>query len=140
MDTRGKALVAWNKCTIPKEKGGPGIKSIKLQNEALLLKHLDKFYNKKDVPWVDLIWNQYYSEGQVTHETTMKSSFWWKDIMSYSDHFRGIATCTAGDGKIVMLWHDMWNKHNLHQQLPRLCHVNGIIFGDLLSTVPANST
>lgn len=46
MDARGKALVAWNKCTIPKETGGLGIKNIKLQNEALLLKHLDKFYNR----------------------------------------------------------------------------------------------
>lgn len=40
--------------------------------------------------------------------------------MSYSDHFRGIATCTVGDGKTVMLWYDIWNKYNLHQQLPRL--------------------
>lgn len=77
-------LVAWNKCIIPKEKGRLAIKNIRLQNEALLLKHLDKFYNKKDVPWVNLVCHTYYSEGQVPHETTAKCSFWWKDIMSFS--------------------------------------------------------
>lgn len=75
MDARGKALVAWNKCVIPKEKGGLGIKIIRLQNEALLLKHLDKFYNKKDIPWVNLVWHTYYSDSQIPHETVGKSSF-----------------------------------------------------------------
>lgn len=120
MDARGKALVAWEKCIIPRDKGGLGIKNIKLQNEALLLKHLDKFYNRKDIPWVKLIWQKYYSEGQVPHETTVKSSFWWRDIMSYSDHYKGIAQCKIGDGKTVMLWSDLWNGHYLQQELPRL--------------------
>jgi hypothetical protein len=51
-DSNGKSqpLVAWNKCTRPKKKGGMGIISLRRQNEALLFKHLDKFYNKKDIP------------------------------------------------------------------------------------------
>jgi hypothetical protein len=50
-----KPLVAWKKCSKPKNKGGLGIINLKTQNKALLLKHLDKFYNKKDIPWVKLI-------------------------------------------------------------------------------------
>jgi hypothetical protein len=43
---KGKPLVAWKKVTMPKDKGGMGLKNLKLMNEALLIKHLHKFYNK----------------------------------------------------------------------------------------------
>jgi hypothetical protein len=45
---------------MPKDKGGLGTKDLYLQNDALLLKHLHKFYNKVDVPRVQLIWNTCY--------------------------------------------------------------------------------
>jgi len=45
-----KSLVAWPKCCKPKKKGGLGIINLRSQNSALLLKHLDKFYNKKEIP------------------------------------------------------------------------------------------
>jgi hypothetical protein len=48
-------LVAWRKCTKPKLKGGLGIINIRTQNTALLMKNLDKFYNRDDIPWVNLI-------------------------------------------------------------------------------------
>ena len=47
-----KPLVAWKKCSKPKNKGGLRIINFRTQNKALLLKHLDKFYNKCDIPWV----------------------------------------------------------------------------------------
>ena len=50
-----KPLVAWKKCCKPKKKGGLGIINLRSQNSALLMKHLDKFYNQKDVPWVKLV-------------------------------------------------------------------------------------
>jgi hypothetical protein len=33
-----------------KEKDGLGIINLRSQNNALLLKYLDKFYNKKEIP------------------------------------------------------------------------------------------
>lgn len=56
----------------------------------------------------------------MPHETAVKASFWWKDIMTYSDHYRGIAQCKIGDGKTIMLWSDVRNGHYLQQELPRL--------------------
>jgi hypothetical protein len=52
---KSKPLVAWVKCTRPKKKGGLGIVNLRNQNMALLIKHLDKFYNKKDIPWVNIV-------------------------------------------------------------------------------------
>jgi hypothetical protein len=64
--------VAWKKCTKPKRKGGLGVINLRSQNKDLLLKHLDKFYNKADIPWVNLIWNTYYFNGEVPHATKDK--------------------------------------------------------------------
>lgn len=49
---RGENLVAWPLAQRPKHKGGLGIKILCLQNDALLLKQLHKFYSKADIPWV----------------------------------------------------------------------------------------
>jgi hypothetical protein len=65
-NAKGKSLAAWPKVTKPKNKGGLGVVDLRSQNEALLLKHLDKFYNKKDTPWVNMIWHSHYSQGHPT--------------------------------------------------------------------------
>jgi hypothetical protein len=101
-NARSKPLVAWRKCTRPKRKGGLRVVNLKSQNVALLLKHLDKFYNKKDIPWVKLIWDTYYLSGEVPHASGPKGSFWWKDILKLCDTFRGIASCKVGSGDAVL--------------------------------------
>jgi hypothetical protein len=116
---RGGNLVAWPVVTIPKDKGGLGILNLRLQNDALLLKHLDKFYNKRDIPWVQLIWWKYYQD-KVPHAAREVGSFWWKDILRLSNLFRGIARCAIGDGSTVLSWDDPWTDHLLSEQYPRL--------------------
>jgi len=115
-----KPLVAWKKCAKPKRKGGLGIINLRSQNKALLLKHLDKFYNKKEIPWVKLIWNAHYPIGQVPHAITDRGSFWWRDILKLCDLFRGIAECKIGDGSTVLFWSDLWNDNILQTKYPRL--------------------
>jgi hypothetical protein len=83
------------------------------------MKHLDKFYNK-DIPWVNLIWNSHYSNGEVPHASKEKGSFWWKDVLKLSDLFRRIASCKVGDGSTVLFWSDVWNDHLLQYKVPRL--------------------
>ena len=38
-----------------KKDSGLGVIDIKKQNEALLLKNLNKFFNRMDIPWVNLV-------------------------------------------------------------------------------------
>ena len=115
-----KPLVAWKKCCKPKKKGGLGIINLRSQNSALLMKHLDKFYNQKDVPWVKLVWNAHYQNGQIPHATTDKGSFWWRDLLKLCDMFRGISSCIVGNGSTVLFWSDVWNNHLLQEKFPRL--------------------
>jgi hypothetical protein len=58
----------------PKNKGGLGILNLELQNKALLLKQLHKFYMKADTPWVKLIWSLY--GNSVPHAKSKRGSFW----------------------------------------------------------------
>jgi hypothetical protein len=37
-----------------------GVLNMKTQNQALLFIFLDKLYNKREIPWVQLIWTDYY--------------------------------------------------------------------------------
>jgi hypothetical protein len=119
---RSKPMVAWKKCTKPKRRGGGGLGVINLksQNKALLIKHLDRFYNKKDILWVNLIWNSHYSNGEIPHASKEKGSFWWRDVLKLADLFRGIVSCKVGDGSTILFWSDVWNDNLLQQRLPRL--------------------
>jgi hypothetical protein len=63
----GEPSIAWSKVTTPKDKGELGLKKLRVMNEVLLLKHLHKFYNKVDVPWVQVGWHSHYTNGQVPH-------------------------------------------------------------------------
>lgn len=73
------SLVAWKRVCCPKTHGGLGVLNLKVQNQALLLKFLDKFYNRANLPWVHLIRESYYPSS-IPHATPICGSFWWKQI------------------------------------------------------------
>lgn len=54
INRKGACLAAWEIACKPKEQGGLGIIDISQQNDALLMKFLDKFFNKAPLPWVTL--------------------------------------------------------------------------------------
>jgi len=73
INRKGKCMVAWETACRPKDQGGLGIIDIKSQNEALLMKFLDKFYNHAHKPWVKLSWNKLYSNTQIP---LMREALW----------------------------------------------------------------
>ena len=91
----------------PKDNGGLGIINFAKKKEALLLKHLDKFYNKADVPLVHLVWNAYYMEG-VPHQQNLIGSFWWRDIFKLEGKFREVAIISPRSEETILFWHDKW--------------------------------
>jgi hypothetical protein len=119
-NAKSKPLLAWKKCTKPKRNWGLGIINLRSQNKALLIKHLDKFYNKADIPWVNLIWNTHYTNGEVPHATKDRGSFWWRDVLKLTDWFIGITKCKVGDRTTVLFWEDVWNDHLLQHRFPML--------------------
>jgi hypothetical protein len=90
-----------------------------VQNKALLLKNLHKFYNKHDIPWVNLVWNSYYSNGNLPGRR-FEGSFWWKAHLKLIDTYKAMARCNIGDGKSAMFWTDLWENECLHHKFPHL--------------------
>lgn len=54
-NAKQRPKATWTNVCKSKEQGGLGVLDLKTQNEALVLKHLHKFLNKTDTPWVALI-------------------------------------------------------------------------------------
>jgi hypothetical protein len=94
-----------------KEQGGLVV-NLAVQNNALLLKQLDKFYWKADVQWVSLIWHKYY-QNVIPHLAREKGSFWWKDILRLHVLYRCVAVCLPSRGDTVAFWEDVIDG-NLH--------------------------
>ena len=103
----------------PKEKGGLGVLNLRLQNDALLMKHLNKFYNRANIPCVDLVWSKYYTT-KVPHVARELGSFWWKDVLRLNTILRGVTRCELGNGSSICFWDDMWADSVLSQTYPRL--------------------
>ena len=106
-DTPKQSLAAWDMLCKPKSVGGVGIVNFPKQNEALLLKHLHKFYNMAEVPWVSLIWNAHYVDC-VPHVENPCGSFWWRDIMKLVEQYISVSTVVPGKGNTFMFWEDAW--------------------------------
>ena len=98
---------AWETVCLPKDEGGLGVIRLQIQNEALLLKFIHKFYNKADIPWVHLVWEKHYSNGKLPGQVK-KGSFWWRDIVKLLNNFKGLAAVTTFDGSTCSLWDDIW--------------------------------
>jgi hypothetical protein len=58
----------------PKDKRGLGIVNFQKQNVALLVNFLDRFCNKCELLWVQLIWSAYY-DGKIPHAEKLCGSF-----------------------------------------------------------------
>jgi hypothetical protein len=85
----------------------------------MLLKNLDKFYNKVDVPWVHLIWEKYYSNDRLPNHTK-KGSFWWRENLKLLASFKGPAKVSVGKGDTCYLWHDLWGGQVFSQDFSEL--------------------
>jgi hypothetical protein len=106
-DKKNPSLAAWDLVCQPKSKGGLGILGLKVQNQGLLMKFLHNFFNKHDVPWVMLVWEKYYQDG-APHTKKPCGSFWWRDVSSLFDIYRGVTKCSVNIGDTVLLWKDCW--------------------------------
>jgi hypothetical protein len=82
-------LIAWKKVTRLKMNGGLEVIKLRVQNEALLLKNLHKFFNKAELPWVQLLWAQYYPNIKVPSQIA-KGSFWWRGILRLLIQYKGL--------------------------------------------------
>jgi hypothetical protein len=102
-----------------KEGGGLGIIDLERQNEALLMKHLDKFYNHANVPWVSLTWSKFYSNTNTPPQARSPvGSFWWKEILKLFRQFKQFSFCVPNKGNSDLLYDGNWSGEPLKEKYP----------------------
>lgn len=89
INSKKPASAAWPMVCKSKSEGGLGALNLRTQNDALLLKFLHKFFNREDIPWVNLVWESHYKNGKLPISNN-KGSFWWKDIIKLLDSYKGL--------------------------------------------------
>ena len=119
MEDHRPASVAWTTVCRPKVQGGLGVMDIFAQNKALLMKNLHKFYNRHDIPWVNLIWETHYQDNKLPGNDLV-GSFWWRSILQLIDQYKAMARCNLGDGRTAFFWSDLWGTAILQQEYPHL--------------------
>jgi len=119
INARKPPKAAWKLVCKPKNEGGLGVIDIEKQNEALLMKNLDKFFNKKDTPWVQMIWEKHYANGKLPGQIR-KGSFWWRDILKLLNPYKEMALIKMKGGESVVFWQDKWGTQKLMLEMPEL--------------------
>jgi hypothetical protein len=120
INKKGGYLVAWKHTCRSKADGGLGTIDLRAHNAALLMKFLHKFYNKVDLPWVNITWTHFYRNSRPPHERKNVGSFWWRDIMSLAPKILQMAKCTVRSGSSVSFWHHPWDLGILKDIYPQL--------------------
>lgn len=119
INARKPPKAAWKMVCKSKQEGGLGIINIEEQNKALLMKNLDKFFNRKDVPWVQMIWEKHYNNGKLPGQTR-KGSFWWRDNLKLLQQYKELACPNLKNGESLLFWKDKWNGQELQLAMPEL--------------------
>jgi hypothetical protein len=105
LEDKSSPLVAWDLVCLPKDQGGLGVINLIVQNNYLLMKHLHKFFKRANIPWVNLLWEVYYS-AHLPPSKSGEVSFWWRDCLNCLLSFKQLVGCSVQSGSSVLLWHD----------------------------------
>lgn len=97
VNARKPPKAAWKLVCAANEDEGLGVIDLRKQNEALLLKNLHKFFNKVDLPWVNLVWEKLYKHGKLPSHIK-KGSFWWRDNLKLVSRFKSLTMISVEDG------------------------------------------
>lgn len=99
-----KCLVAWDEVCAPKEKGGLGIKCLKSQNEALLLKRLFNLFSNEST-WANWIWKEFHGKSIMK---TLPLGQHWSVFQKLLPELYSLTSVHIGDGTRTSFWHDRW--------------------------------
>lgn len=101
-------LVAWKDITQPKDRGGLGIRSARLNNEALLGKLVESMLHEKDKLWVRVLSDKYLkNESVLNAEHKQGESYVWRGIVRAKTAVANGYGVSLGDGS-SSLWYSDW--------------------------------
>jgi len=93
--------------------------NIEEQNKALLHKNMHKFFNKDEIPSVQIVWEKHYANGRLP-TSVKKGSFWWGDNLKNIQSFKQMAQIQVKSGITCLFWKDNWRAQSLEAEFPEL--------------------
>uniref|UniRef100_J3LXP2 Reverse transcriptase zinc-binding domain-containing protein n=1 Tax=Oryza brachyantha TaxID=4533 RepID=J3LXP2_ORYBR len=112
-----KCLVAWEQVCKPKQEGGLGIRCLRTQNKALILKKLCDLTNDTS-PWASWIWQEYEND---TINNRKSLGHHWRQIQSLVHNLQLLTKVSVGNGKRTSFREDKWiGDQPLSEKFPAL--------------------
>lgn len=118
LNAKQTSKAAWIMVCLPKSEGRLGVLNLATHNDSLLLKFLYKFFTRANIPWFNLVWENYYHSGKL-HGQQRKGFFWWRDLVKLIDSFKGLAKANAHNEDTILLRNDTWNYSRYNSSLER---------------------
>jgi hypothetical protein len=127
--------IKWETVCLPKNKGGLGVRDIRVVNISLLTKWRWRLLDSTNAVWKDVIkckYGEVVSKRVELGEECMPwfASLWWKDICTIGNNF-GINWFSSnmvkllGNGALSSFWFDIWvGDSSLKNRFPRLFSIS----------------
>ncbi|KAF7842623.1 putative ribonuclease H protein At1g65750 family [Senna tora] len=108
---RGLHLVNWERVTLPKARGGLGVREARATNTALLGKAAWSILRKENKLWVRLFEGKYLNGTNLYfYHLNQKDSYVSKGIVKAFRTLESGFISKIGDGEDTNLWLDTWTK------------------------------
>ncbi|XP_078174439.1 uncharacterized protein LOC144568085 [Carex rostrata] len=115
---RYMSYISWDKITMPKDKGGLGLRNLRDINEALLLKSLWKLVAGSQSPWAKLVAAKYLPKSDLWHsKRTYKCTTFWRNLMGLRTKLVPLLTWKLGDGGTCTIFAQPWYQQGI-QPIP----------------------
>lgn len=125
--TSKRALVAWEKITLPKAAGGLGVVDLNLWNKAAICKMYWKLYEKKDAAWIKWIHGYYIKDKDLRTMAIPQQCCWMiRKILEMRKYVRMEAMEGVQKVSISLLYKELmgekqivgWSKLITHNAAP----------------------
>ncbi|WMV11771.1 hypothetical protein MTR67_005156 [Solanum verrucosum] len=122
-DGKGYSLVNWETALLSKDRGGLGIKNLKLQNESLLKKWLWRYTEERNALWKEVIIAKYGELNPWCTEITTEpyGVGAWRSIRNLWSQMETNLYIKVGSGSKTKFWKDVWIDQSPLRDLFQIC-------------------
>jgi hypothetical protein len=127
--------IGWDKLTVPKWKGGLGLRKLHEMNKACLLKLGWKYQQDSDEYWCCVLKGKYGGRNSASNETRVTDSALWKNLTELNPILEKFSYWCVGDGRLIDAWSEAWIEEGLHidQHVVIPQHLRGLKLCDLVN-------
>lgn len=111
-EDRKVALLSWDNCCKPLDRGGLGIRKLREQNKIFLMKLGYRMLSNTESLWVQVLRKKYNVQEIIPISIRRSNgSFIWQSLVKIWPEVTTHVFWSIGDGRLVNFWDDVWLRH-----------------------------